>query len=133
MRACSVALAILLVISPAFQQVAQAEQSALHVVLGTGVERSIHGQSGPTCPRHPGGPKPLLRHEMVQKKVGKLLDLTKIDAALPTLDDETLSQLATESRRVNDQIRAGIPFGLLLAIVAGGVAALIIILASGDD
>lgn len=132
MRACSVALAILLVISPAFQQVAQAEQSALHVVSAQELREAFTAKVVQRA-QDIREVQTLLRHEMVQKKVGKLLDLTKIDAALPTLDDETLSQLATESRRVNDQIRAGIPFGLLLAIVAGGVAALIIILASGDD
>jgi len=49
----------------------------------------------------------LLRHDEVQKRFGALADLEKIEQALPTLDDETLSRLAADSQKVNDQLQAG--------------------------
>jgi len=49
----------------------------------------------------------LLRHDEVQQRFGALADLEKIEQALPTLDDETLSRLAADSQKVNDQLQAG--------------------------
>lgn len=47
----------------------------------------------------------LLHHELVQNELGNLVDLERVEAVLPTLDDETLEMLAEESRSVNDSIR----------------------------
>jgi hypothetical protein len=125
-------MAIVLVICPAFHQIAQAEQTALHVVSGQELKEAVAAKLAQRA-SDMQEVQNLLQHEVVQRQVGRLLDLTRIERRLSTLDDETLNQLAAESRRVNDQFQAGLPFAILLAIVAGGVAALIIILASDDD
>ncbi len=76
----------------------------------------------------------LLRHAEVQKRFGALADLEKIEQALPTLDDETLSRLAADSQKVNDQLQAGVPgwaWGLIGAAVVVTIALIIINEASG--
>ncbi len=59
----------------------------------------------------------LLRHDEVQKRFGALADLEKIEQALPTLDDETLRQLAADSQKVNNQLQAGLS-GEMVALIA---------------
>jgi len=49
----------------------------------------------------------LLDHHLVQRQLGRVVNLELITAALPPLDDKTLSQLADESRQMNDQSRGG--------------------------
>ncbi len=76
----------------------------------------------------------LLRHAEVQKRFGAWADLEKIEQALPTLDDETLSRLAADSQKVNDQLQAGVPgwaWGLIGAAVVVTIALIIINEASG--
>ena len=76
----------------------------------------------------------LLRHDEVQKRFGALADLEKIEQALPTLDDETLSRLAADSQKVNDQLQAGVPgwaWGLIGAAVVVTIALIIINETSG--
>ena len=48
----------------------------------------------------------LLRHPEVQN-FAHLFDLEKIEAAIPKLDDATLSRLADESARMNERFQAG--------------------------
>ncbi len=69
----------------------------------------------------------LLRHAEVQKRFGALADLEKIEQALPTLDDETLSRLAADSQKVNDQLQAGVP-GWAWGVIIGAAVAVVIIL-----
>ena len=76
----------------------------------------------------------LLRHDEVQKRFGALADLEKIEQALPTLDDETLSRLAADSQKVNDQLQAGVPgwaWGLIGAAVVVTITLIIINESSG--
>ncbi len=69
----------------------------------------------------------LLRHDEVQKRFGALADLEKIEQALPTLDDETLSRLAADSQKVNDQLQAGLSEWALALIIVGAVVAVVIL------
>ncbi len=69
----------------------------------------------------------LLRHDEVQKRFGALADLKKIEQALPTLDDETLSRLAADSQKVNDQLQAGAP-GWVNGLIIGVIVAVVVIL-----
>lgn len=48
----------------------------------------------------------LLQRPEVQD-LGRHFDLEKIEAAIPSLDDDTLARLAEKSARVNEQFRAG--------------------------
>ena len=69
----------------------------------------------------------LLRHDEVQKRFGALADLEKIEQALPTLDDETLSRLAADSQKVNDQLQAGSLPGWAWGVIIGAAVAVIIL------
>ena len=70
----------------------------------------------------------LLRHAEVQKRFGALADLEKIEQVLPSLDDETLSRLAADSQKVNDQLQAGALPGWAWGVIIGAAVAVIIIL-----
>ena len=71
----------------------------------------------------------LLRHEAVQDRLGHLYDLEKIAVAVPTLDNETLAELARKSKQVNEQFRAGNMVLWRLMIAAIVIIVLWIILA----
>jgi len=75
----------------------------------------------------------LLRHDEVQKRFGALADLEKIEQALPTLDDETLSRLAADSQKVNDQLQAGISEAAVVWIVIAGVIVALVIFCSATE
>ncbi len=121
-----IVLTILLVMCPAFQRVAQAEHISLHVVsteelqravAATFVQRELNIQVVET----------VLCHEEIQKQVGRLVNLERIVETLPTLSDETLNQLAKESRKVNDQLQAGV-FGTAWLFIGVAVVVAIIII-----
>ena len=57
--------------------------------------------------------------------MGHLFDLEKIAVAVPTLDNETLAELALQSRQVNEQSRAG-GTGMILALVIAVVVVIIL-------
>ena len=67
----------------------------------------------------------LLRQDLVQQQVGHLASLEQIEQAIPRLDDETLWQLAKDSRHTNDQIEAGISTAAVL-IIAAAVVVLVV-------
>jgi hypothetical protein len=58
-----------------------------------------------------------LHHENVRDYVGNVAELERIEAALPTLDDETLSFLATESAKANDELQAGLNTWIWVVII----------------
>ena len=70
----------------------------------------------------------LLRHDEVQKRFGALVDLEKIEQAIPTLDAETLKRLAADSQKVNDQLQAGFPGWAWGLLIAGGVLIVLVII-----
>ena len=61
----------------------------------------------------------LLRHSEVQKHLGGLYDLQKIEVAVANLDNETLEDLASRSRFANDQLQAGFSKVWAIVIVVG--------------
>ena len=65
-----------------------------------------------------------LRHQAVRDYVGNVADLERIEAALPTLDDATLSYLAAESAKANDELKAGLGKGWLVVIFIAFLLAL---------
>ena len=67
----------------------------------------------------------LLRHQEVQDRLGRLFDLEKVAAAVPTLDNGTLAELALQSGQVNEQFRAG-GTGMILALVIAVVVVIIL-------
>jgi hypothetical protein len=123
-------MATLLVICPAFQQVALAEQTA-HIVSTEDLRAAVSAQFAQRTSDIQEITN-LLHHETIQKRVGKLANLAKIEKKLAHLDDETLRQLAAQSHKINDQLQGGLSIVILLAIIVVAVA-LIIILATGDD
>jgi hypothetical protein len=75
----------------------------------------------------------LLHQELVRSELQKLVDLERVEVALTTLDDATLSQLASQSRQANDQLQAGIGFRTIVILAAVAVAVIVIIVVAGDD
>jgi hypothetical protein len=67
----------------------------------------------------------LLRHQAVQDRLGHLFDLEKVAVAVPTLDNETLAELAQQSGQVNEQIRAG-GMGMIIALVIAVVVVIVL-------
>ena len=129
MPAIRVLLAILLVICPVFDQIAHAGQTALHVVSEEALRAAVAARISQRA-SHIDEIQKLLGHELVQKQIGQLVDLVRIERALSQLDDQTLSQLAAESRKVNDQFQAGVHTAVWVAIIAGIAIFLLIIAAT---
>jgi hypothetical protein len=70
----------------------------------------------------------LLRHESVQAQIGGMADLTKIEQALPALDDETLDQLAAESQRINDELEGGEICAATIALIVLIAAVIVVVI-----
>jgi len=68
----------------------------------------------------------LLRHESVQAQLGRIANLTKIEQALPALDDETLEQLAAESQKLSDELEGGELCAATIALIVL-IAAVIVV------
>ena len=76
----------------------------------------------------------LLRHEVVQREVGKVVDLEKVELVLVALDDETLHELAIQSNQLNDQIEAGITmWGWIGIAILAAIAIIILGIIYGRD
>ena len=67
----------------------------------------------------------MLRQELVQEQLGKLVDLEKVEHRVATLDDETLQELAQQSREVKEQLGAGVSSWVIVIAIA---AALLVVL-----
>lgn len=133
MQVFRIIMAILLVNCSAFQQVALAQQTTHHVVPTQELQAAVaakFAQRGQNIREV----QKLLRHDVAQKQVGRLVDLERIEKALPTLDDETLNKLATESRKINDQLQGGVSTGewVIIAILAVIATILIIVIAEAS-
>jgi hypothetical protein len=70
----------------------------------------------------------LFRHDEVRRHLRAVANLEKIEKAIPALDDETLARLAAESRRIEDDLRAGKAWQLI--VVAALVAIIVIAVVS---
>lgn len=73
----------------------------------------------------------LLRLQEVKDHLGRLYDLEKVAVAVPKLDDETLAELARESRQMKEQFRAGVNKTAIwvVAIVAVTIVVIWVVLA----
>lgn len=133
MKAISLFLTGLLVLHPSLRAGPIPEQQAVHLV-SIGELRDQVSERAAERASNILEVQTLLRHRAVQDRLGHLFDLEKIAVAVPTLDDETLAELARESEPVNEQFRAGLGMGtiILLAVVVG-VVLLIVALLAGEE
>lgn len=118
MKAFTVLMAMLLVLCPAFQEIAIAEQVSQHVVSTDELQALLVAKSAERA-ENIKAIKKLLNNELIQERLGKLVNLRKIEKALPILSDEMIDQLAAESRRANDQFQAGLGTGAKIGIIIG--------------
>lgn len=130
-------LGLVLVVHLAFLQGYGTPQSSIHIVSTDDLRNELVSQAR-TREANLAEIRQLFQHTEVREQLKHLVDLNQIDQALPTLDDETLAYLAQESRKANDQLRAGLSTGATIAIavaVAVGVFFLIlaIVWAVSDD
>ena len=118
MKAISLFLSILLVVHTSLHAAPTAAQKTFHSVS---IEELRDQISAKTAERASNirEVQTLLRHEAVHDRLGHLYDLEKIAVAVPTLDNETLADLALKSKQVNEQFRAGnmVVWGLVIAAV----------------
>ena len=99
--------AILLVTFVYSQGIVQAQQTIPHVVSAEELRAEVATRST-SREQNIKEIHNVLSHQLVQKHMGRLVDLERIEKTLPTLGDETLNELASESRKINDQLQAGL-------------------------
>jgi len=136
MKSCGVCLSLLFLLNFSFQRELMAGLGQGHVVQGHVVtsEELQHELAARSAQRLENFEEVqrLLRHDLVQKQLGQLVDLENVELALATLDDETLESLASESQKVNDQIEAGMATCGWVAIAAIAAFVIIIIIAASE-
>ena len=129
MKYCKVSLTILILLNVSFQQAVMALPIQSHVVPMGELQNQLAAQSAQRL-QDIQEIQELLSHDLVQREVGRLVDLERVELALSNLDDETLNELATESREVNDQLQAGLAgWAIVLITVGVCLAVLFIVLA----
>ena len=117
MKHSKVCFTLLMLLSFSFPHRLMAEQSYSHVVSveelrGGLATRSVERLRSIREVQH------LLSQEAIQKHVGSLANLERIEKGLLGLEDETLRQLAGESQKINDQLRAGVSVWVVVLLVA---------------
>ena len=124
MKPISLFLTVLLVLHTSLQAVPSPVQKAVHLVSIEELRDQVAAQ---TVERDSNirEIQTLLRHQGVQDRLGHLFDLEKVAVAVPTLDNETLGELALQSRQVNEQFRAG-GMGMILALVIAVVVVIVL-------
>jgi hypothetical protein len=133
MKSRGILLTALILVNLSLPAGLMAQQAQSHVVPLQELQNRLAAQSAQRSQDIQEIQK-LLRHDLVQKQMGKLVDLSRVEAALPSVGDEALHQLAIASRSVNDDIEAGIAtwgaviIVLLLAITAIIVVAIVVVL-----
>ncbi len=127
MKQYSTLVMIFLLGSFPFQQTVVAQQATFHVVDLEELRSSLLARYEARS-ENVKEVQRLLRHKEVQKRLGRLFDLEQIEKAVPTLDEETLQQLAGWSREVNDQFRGGLGKGAKIAITVGVVVGVVLII-----
>ena len=124
MKPISLFLTVLLVLHTSLQAGPSPAQKAVHLVSIEELRDQVAAQ---TIERDSNirEIQTLLRHQGVQDRLGHLFDLEKVAVAVPTLDNETLGELALQSRQVNEQFRAG-GMGMILALVIAVVVVIVL-------
>ena len=127
MKLTRMIMVVLLVICPSFHELAVAEQASQHVVTTDELQQVIKSRTVKRAENITEITK-LLRHDVVQQQVGKLVDLVKIEKSLPTLSDETLSEFAVQSSIINDNLRGGLTRLEIITLSVIGAIILILLL-----
>jgi hypothetical protein len=123
---------VLLLLMLSFQSLVAARPVQSHVVPVEELQGQLTKQSAERM-QNIREIQEFLRHDSVQQHVGTLADLERIEAALTSLNDETLSQLASESRKINDGFQAGLPrIALIFIIICLAVGVAAVIMFAGD-
>ena len=115
MKRVTVYACVVLLVTVPTQQSLLAQQTSGHVVSVQELHRTLAARAAERV-RNIEDVRKLLRQDVVQQQVGSLASLEQIEQAIPRLDDETLRQLAEQSRQANDQIEAGLSTGAWVAI-----------------
>lgn len=76
--------------------------------------------------KHVDDIRTFLRQDVVRKNFSQIVELDKLQMKVATLDDETLAELARETRLASEQIQGGISTTVVLVIV---IAVLIVVIA----
>jgi len=118
MKYFNVSLTIVILLNLSFQTSFTAGGFQNHLVTTEELQGQLISQSAQRMENIQEVQK-LLRHNFVQRELGRLADLERLELALAVLDDETLRRLANESREINDQIEAGVETStwILIAIL----------------
>ena len=124
MKPISLFLSVLLVLHTSLQAGPGPAQKAVHLVSIEELRDQVAAQTAERA-SNVREVQALLRHQEVQDRLGRLFDLEKVAVAVPTLDNETLAELALQSGQVNEQFRAG-GTGMILALVIAVVVAIIL-------
>jgi hypothetical protein len=117
-----------------FQQVLMAQRAPRHVVPPEELQNRLVTQSASRM-ENMQEIRRLLHHDLVQKEVGNLFDLQRVELALNSLDDTTLALMAERSREVNDRLQGGMSSSktALIVIIAGVVFLVLYIAVSVTD
>jgi hypothetical protein len=126
MNHCRVCLALVILLNLTVQQALMAHPVTNHVVPVAELHSRFNAQSARRIENIQEVQR-LLNQPLIQKELGRLVPLERVELALATLDDETLNELAAESREFNDQIEAGMATWGWVTI-AGIVAFVIIVI-----
>lgn len=133
MKYCKVSITVLILLNVSFQQAVMAQAVPGHVIPGEELQNQLIVQSAQRM-EHIQEIQKLLRQNLVQQEVGKLVDLERVELALAALDDETLNQLAVQSREVNDQIEAGMAtWGWVVIVAIVAFVTMVIVVAAVVD
>ena len=131
MRHFKIGFAFLVLINFILVQILSAYPLQDHVMSLQEIQKQVQSQSSQRINNIQDIQK-LLRHSDVQKQIGGLIDLQKIEVAVANLDNETLEHLAGQSRFANDQLQAGIGTVGIIAIVAVCVVAIVLAIVIPD-
>ena len=118
MRHFKIGFAFLVLINFILVQILSAYPLQDHVMSLQEIQKQVQSQSSQRINNIQDIQK-LLRHSEVQKQVGGLIDLEKIEVAVASLDNMTLEDLASRSRMANDQLQAGISKIWTIVIIVG--------------
>ena len=124
MKPVSLFLSALLILHTSLQAVPGPAQTAVHLVSIEELRDRIAVQTAERA-SNLREVQTLLRHQAVQDRLEHLFDLEKVAATVPTLDNETLAELALQSGQVNEQIRAG-GMGMIFAVVIAVVVVIVL-------
>ena len=127
MKSFKIGFAFLLLVNVISIQILSANTLQGHVVSIQEVQKKVDSQYTQRMNNIQEIQK-LLRHSEVQKHLGGLYDLKKIEAAVSNLDDATLEDLASRSRFANDQLQAGmgtVGIAILVAVIVVGAILII--------